>query len=359
MPPGVAVIGSGVTGLSVALALSRIYNVTVVARDLVGDNESHGWASPWAGAFWRPHLTSSNEDIEIQKASFRYMWKLAESDPDCGVRVRFTVQRIISIDYFDQDTDEDQVWYKDFIPGCKQIPTSDLPKDVTLGYEYQTVVIVPLIYLQWLKDRLTASGVTFIRKELGHISQIRDIVPNINVVVNATGVGAKYLGGVEDEMVEEARGQTIQVRTKETTVICRSGNVYAYSIPRLDGTAIIGGISQPGNTSTELDPSLRADILRRARLITAPGTYPDKVEDLDIVDEFVGIRPGRKGGVRVEKQVLAINTDSVRETGRGAGKMNIVHAYGVGGTGYKYSAGLAKRVAELVDEFIYGEDVPL
>lgn len=248
----------------------------------------------------------------------------------------------------------------------RKIPSSDLPKGVLLGFEYQTVVIHPLIYLQWLKDRLTASGVTFVRKELNHISDVRDTVPQVDVVVNASGVGAKYLGGVQDDLVQELRGQTMLVRTNETTVICRrsvvpnplthysahqslSGDVYAYSIPRLDGTAIIGGISQPGNTSTELDPALRDEILRRARLITAPGAYPDKVEDLDIVQEIVGIRPGRIGGIRVEKEVLTVPP---------AVGMRVVHAYGVGGTGYKYSAGVGKKVAELVDQFIY-EELPL
>ncbi|KAJ3765544.1 hypothetical protein FB446DRAFT_760158 [Lentinula raphanica] len=344
MSPTVAIIGSGVTGLSVALALSRTYDVTIIARDLVGDNESHGWASPWAGAGWRPHIGTSDADIEMQKSSFRYMWKLAETSPDCGLK------RVKSIDYFDQVTDEDQVWYKDFMPGCRRIPTEQLPQDVTLGFELETIVANPLIYLQWLRDRLSTPGVTFVRKELKHISEVKDIVPEVDVVVNASGVGAKYLGGVEDELVEELRGQTMLVRSKETTVICRSGDVYAYSIPRLDGTAIIGGISQPGNTSTKLDPALRAEILRRARLITSPDAYPEKVEDLDIVQEIVGIRPGRIGGVRVEKEVLRLSPTA---------EMNVVHAYGVGGTGYKYSAGLAKKVAEYVDEFIYGDGAAL
>ncbi|KAJ3715595.1 hypothetical protein DFJ43DRAFT_845626 [Lentinula guzmanii] len=344
MPPAVAIIGSGITGLSVALALSRIYDVTIVARDLVGDNESHGWASPWAGAGWRPHINTSDEDIEMQKASFRYMWKLAETNPECGLK------RVKSIDYFDQVKDESLVWYKDFMPGCRRLPFTELPGGVTLGFEFQTVVATPSIYLQWLKDRLSASGTTFVRKELSHISEIKDVVPQVDVVVNASGVGAKYLGGVEDELVEELRGQTMLVRTKETTVICRSGDLYAYSIPRLDGNAIIGGISQPGNTSTELDPALRTEILRRARLVTSPGAYPEKVEDLEIVQEIVGIRPGRIGGVRVEKEVL--------QTPPVVG-MKVVHAYGVGGTGYKYSAGLSKRVADYVDDFIYGDGVVL
>ncbi|KAJ3907558.1 hypothetical protein F5879DRAFT_986370 [Lentinula edodes] len=281
-----------------------------------------------AGVF--PHIGTSDEDIEMQKQSFRYMWKLAETDPESGLK------RIKSIDYFDQVMDANQVWYKEFMPSCKQIPSTELPQGVTLGFEYRTVIVTPLTYLEWLNNRLSP------------LEPVSDIVPQVDVVVNASGVGAKYLGGVEDMLVEESRGQTMLVRTKETTVICQSGDLYAYSIPRLDGTAVIGGISQPGNTSTVLDPALRAEILRRARLITVPGAYPERVEDLDIVEEMVGIRPGRIGGVRVEKEVL----QTVPVVG-----MKVVHAYGVGGTGYKYSAGVAKRAAGLVDDFIYGDEV--
>lgn len=44
----IGIIGSGVIGLTSALALVKDgFNVTIVARDLPGDDGSQQWASPW------------------------------------------------------------------------------------------------------------------------------------------------------------------------------------------------------------------------------------------------------------------------------------------------------------------------
>lgn len=44
----IGIIGSGVIGLTSALALVDAgYNVIIVARDLPGDDASTKWASPW------------------------------------------------------------------------------------------------------------------------------------------------------------------------------------------------------------------------------------------------------------------------------------------------------------------------
>lgn len=44
----VGIIGSGIIGLTSALALVEAgYSVTIIARDLPGDDSSQQWASPW------------------------------------------------------------------------------------------------------------------------------------------------------------------------------------------------------------------------------------------------------------------------------------------------------------------------
>jgi glycine/D-amino acid oxidase-like deaminating enzyme len=44
----VGIIGSGIIGLTSALALIEAgYSVTIIARDLPGDDSSQQWASPW------------------------------------------------------------------------------------------------------------------------------------------------------------------------------------------------------------------------------------------------------------------------------------------------------------------------
>ncbi|KAK7447411.1 hypothetical protein VKT23_014120 [Stygiomarasmius scandens] len=249
MPPSVVIIGSGVTGLSIALALPRAYQVTVIARDHVGDNESKKWASPWAGAGCLPWINMSDEDVAIQKASFRYLWKLAKSDPDSSVK------RVKNIAFWEKETlDGKKPWFEDFMVDCHKLPISDLPDGITMGYEFKTLTMNPQVYLRWLKDQVDAAGnVKFVRRELNHISEVLQDEHNANrenlVVVNATGCGAKYLGGVEDEAVQEARGQTLLVRSPLQTVYVRTGEEYSYAIPRGDGTVVLGGISQAGNTA--------------------------------------------------------------------------------------------------------------
>lgn len=66
-----------------------------------------------------------------------------------------------------------------------------------------------------------------------------------------------------------------------------------------------------------------------------PQYVPERFEDLDIVRDLVGIRPERKGGVRVE--------------GERVGDVKVVHAYGLTGGGYVYSYGISKAVKKLVD----------
>jgi D-amino-acid oxidase len=53
-----------------------------------------------------------------------------------------------------------------------------------------------------------------------------------------------------------------------------------------------------------------------------------------------GLRPGRKGGPRVEQEVLD------------GGRVRVVHAYGHAGAGYQNSVGSARKVVGLVGESV-------
>lgn len=58
MAGSVVIIGSGITGLASAYILSQepTRKITIVARDLPGDNESTAWASPWYILFPLSHF---------------------------------------------------------------------------------------------------------------------------------------------------------------------------------------------------------------------------------------------------------------------------------------------------------------
>jgi D-amino-acid oxidase len=63
--------------------------------------------------------------------------------------------------------------------------------------------------MKWLLDQFIAAGGTTCRRQLAHINEA--FGENTDVVVNCTGIGARVLGGVEDEAVYPTRGQTILV----------------------------------------------------------------------------------------------------------------------------------------------------
>ncbi len=157
------------------------------------------------------------------------------------------------------------------------------------------------------------------------MDEVRTIAKS-KVVVNASGIGAKQLAG--DEGVGPIRGQTMFVKTNFSELVMMEGSEYTYIIPRaLSGGVIIGGIKSD-RVDAEVDVALKSDILRRINRISN-GAFKDV--DLNAVTDIVGFRPGRKSGIRVERED------------------DVVHAYGVGGAGYIYSFGVAEAVKDLIE----------
>ncbi len=110
----------------------------------------------------------------------------------------------------------------------------------------KSVVITPAVFLPWLRKRLEVAGVKFVRKDLKSLSDLKGF--GHEVLVNATGFGARFLADVADQGVKQIRGQTVLVKTGHDKIFMRHGKDYTYVIPRLDGTAILGGIKQVGET---------------------------------------------------------------------------------------------------------------
>lgn len=109
------------------------------------------------------------------------------------------------------------------------------------------------IYLPFLQSQLLSLGATFIRRHLSHIGEAFALTtPTPAAVINATGILASKLGGVEDKDVYPTRGQTILVRNECSKMYFRSaereGLEPTYIIPRpFGGGTILGGCRQPGN----------------------------------------------------------------------------------------------------------------
>ncbi|KAF9948339.1 hypothetical protein BGZ65_008137, partial [Modicella reniformis] len=159
----------------------------------------------------------------------------------------------------------------------------------------------------------------------------------VNIIVNCTGFRARYLGGAQDMRCYQTRGQTAIIRAawvnETVSWISKKGSIM-YVIPRLNGEVVLGGSYEAYQNNemasgTKTTHILKTIIERYPKILT-PGSSAayaansDLLSKFDIVDQKVGFRPSRIGGVRVEVEH--------GRTGCGENVL-IAHNYGHGGAG--------------------------
>lgn len=119
--------------------------------------------------------------------------------------------------------------------------------------------------------------------------------PHATAVFNCTGLGARLLGGVADELVYPTKGQTLLVaepaqplQRMYIRVTKRWGNEFAHVFPRpLGGGVIIGGTRRDDDWTAEPDMQLADRIKQRCCQIAPELGRP---EDLLVVSHNVGLR---------------------------------------------------------------------
>lgn len=224
---------------------------------------------------------------------------------------------------------EDSTWVRYLYRDYRDIPASELPKGASFGYTFTTcnaslpsrnnfllwriwqlnsfygidTLSVPK-YLEWLVSLVTQLGGRVLRcHPVKSLQQVMDTY-DCDILINSTGNGAKYLEDVQDTNMYTVRGQTVLVQAPH--VKCqyyREGPGYnTYIIPRGDGTVICGGTMDPVNVDLNPDPAITKDILRRCYELYPEITHNRGPDAFDIISVNVGFRPGRKGGIRIEKE---------------------------------------------------------
>lgn len=203
------------------------------------------------------------------------------------------------------------------------------------------------VYLSYLQDKAKSEGIEIIKSRLPTTSGFDGVLEaaeqlaeargrgSADAFVHASGLGAFKL--CDDKAMYPVRGQTVLVKGEAAAERTRSGGgIIAYCIPRPgSGTTILGGTRDDGNWSETPDPKITSNILKQnswqvPELLTSPSG------GFEVISVQCGLRPGRRGGARVEPEVVN-------------GK-KVVHAYGHAGAGYQNSIGSARLVVKLVSE---------
>ncbi|KAJ4383076.1 D-amino acid oxidase [Didymella sp. IMI 355093] len=235
-------------------------------------------------------------------------------------------------------------WYRELVDDYRDIEADELPDGITSGSEFGSVCINPALYLPWLVGQCRANGVTFHRRTLAHISEVRYLSADgirADITVNATGLSARKFGGVQDATMFPIRGQTVIVRNVAPYMAAESGtddgdDQATYMMTRaVGGGTILGGTVQNGSWESQPDLNIAIQIMRRAINIVPGLTNGGGIENLDVIRHGVGLRPGREAGVRLEKEKI----DGTW----------VVHNYGHAGWGYQGSYGCAEEVVDLVN----------
>lgn len=341
-----------------------------IAEYLPGDQSIY-YTSPWAGGNFSCISASDPKALLHDKLSFINLDRIEKQyGTEAGL------DRLNSREYWcEQPPSEEKIKsLQSYIPDLRILSKEELDEQgAVFGVEYTTYNFNSPMFLKWMAGYVAGHGATFIRKKVDGIDQafqvaasaVEDPALKPRVLFNCTGIGAQTLGGVQDGKVYPTRGQVVVIRAphiNENRCKWTSG-IATYIIPRPQsyvntdssssspattgkkgnvGHIVLGGFLQADNYTSDTFGSETCDILHRTtalypELLKDPKTgRQKKISELEIVREAAGLRPSRKGGVRIE----------VEEWDKANG-LFVVHNYGAGGTGYQSGLGMAMNAVEL------------
>lgn len=294
---------------------------------------SVNYTSPYAGAYF----SLANEDGNLKYSEFTYknMDKLREKlgGKGSGIGTCKSTENIQQD--FDSDYLEKRKFADDLEIGKSQVPGCDL------AVLYKAFIFNSPLLIANLLRYLTKLGVNVKREKLNDVKEA--FKAGTKTVFNCSGLGALKLGGVEDTSMIPTRGQVVVIRAPYINECYLAWNdTSTYIIKRPDSNldeVILGGFYQKdvhdSNTyGYEIDDILQRTIKLYPKILS-DNPNGNRIEDLQIIRVVAGIRPGRKGGVRIEKQELS------------DGKV-IIHNYGAAGEGYLCSLGMANEAVSLI-----------
>lgn len=303
----VLVVGAGVSGLTTAVCLAEEGLRVRVWAAATGP----GTTSYAAGATWSPYLVESSDRVRAWSVTTLRVLRDLVAEPRAGIALVSGVEA-------SRVPAEPPPWRVD-LDGFRLLGPGELPPGFASAWRYRAPVVNMPAYLEYLRGRAEAAGVTV---EVRRIATLDEATAAAPTVVNCAGIGAREL--VPDPSVTPYRGQIVVVDNPGITeFFVEEAEPPLYFFPH-GPTAILGGTAQPGDSMLEPDPAVAAAIVERCARIEP------RLRDARVIGHRVGLRPARPT-VRLERA----------ENGR------VVHNYGHGGAGVTLSWGCAREAAAL------------
>ena len=340
MVVSVAVVGAGVIGLSAAThLLERLqYNlkVTIIAEkfspDTISSDRSGGLIGPPRGAgqdkawAWTESTIRRLETLYDPKDSsvngITFGEGYAEIDPTVVTGKEDVVQKMLK-NFCIIDDQSEVTEYR--------IPPMDAGHRIA---SFSTFTVATSIYLPWLLKRFKGlGGVTEERK----INNLSELIGSYDIVINCAGLGARELAN--DPLVYPVCGHIVSVSASWISKWLLMGFSKETPHERVHfiiqhHRVIVGGTNYAEDESCDEDAVVFDKLLKRCK-----EALPSLC-DASIIEKWVGVRPLRKGGTRLEKEELP------------AGSGTLIHCYGHGHHGVSLSWGCAEEIGDIVEETI-------
>ncbi|KAJ7154724.1 D-amino-acid oxidase, partial [Mycena filopes] len=361
----------GVIGLSTAIrALEAGFIVTIFAEMFPSDPKSIKYTSCWAGANHISVATTNALLHRLEADTLSTFLELIKEDPLASLLLKSTACLILlnsskSGPMYQPQSEHIAKCYPDF----HRLDSNELPDGVVYGGVFSTIYVDVPKYLPYLMNRFLALGGRAFRVTLPSLSALvsepdrpsleafpaspTSVPPSFEpaAVINCTGLGALSLGDVLDTNVYPTRGEVLIVHAPWVDYglsYYHADGHLSYVIPRQsEGHVVLGGTFQPDDWHPTSRPET-VKMIKERGIQACPALLPPSkranrdIEDLEVVEECVGLRPTRKGGVRLEISSLTVADKSYP----------IVHNYGHGGAGYQSSWGSAKTAVDLLKSVV-------
>eukprot|EP00040_Diaphanoeca_grandis_P019831 m.105037 g.105037 ORF g.105037 m.105037 type:complete len:336 (-) comp27615_c0_seq1:82-1089(-) len=325
----ITVVGAGVVGLSTAIVLAEsgiaTEGVTVVHDAPTSETTSYG-----AGALWRPAFSEDPSVIEYGKLTYERLSAILTSIGPA----QSGLSKVSGREYYVDATTPEPAWKHTVENFCvrKGDALGRFSEQFALAHEYVSVMINSPLYLEFLIQRATQLGITFVRAHCDDLDQ--DVIAQHvvgSIVINCTGVSASLL--THDNDLMPVKGQTVKIlapSVKEFMVVPEGPLSLSYIMPRGDGTVLLGGTHEVGATQSFATVGSVRDILSRcAQLMPC-------LEEAQVVDVWAGSRPTRST-IRIETEILPSSK-------------TCIHNYGHGGSGMTVHWGCALEVLRHVEQ---------
>lgn len=233
----VAVLGSGVMGLTAATLLREIgLHVTIYARAFPPHTTSNV-----AGGQFAPSLVEAADAAQFARILRRsFATHKSKIGQGFGVspRLNYTLTRSDNFERIPKDVVPDPQFFA-------QLPFAHIGHS---GYAYSTLLIEPPIFLAKLQSDLAARGVQFVQKQFATAADV--LALSENIIINCTGLGSGAIW--QDRLVYPVKGQLVRLPPQPNLQYLYSG--FGYLFPRQD--AVIVGGTDEANVSDD-QPNLQ------------------------------------------------------------------------------------------------------